>query len=171
MTWQGHMTLLTEAAFKPRFIWPPFFALKHSVMLLTWTCCFCAFSMLGSMDRGPSTPIISSFSISQGRSWASAAWKQARWLADSSSCLCRAIVTSVALSHRESVERKWENAFLYSHQPQSWSLNYVQINYRKWPLVHYVNICKVKNNLHLILTKITVLSLDYGGGHKKLGMW
>lgn len=153
MTWQGHMKSTYWSSIQTQIYMTHFFALKHSVMLLTWTCCFCAFSMLGSIDRGPNTPIISSFSISQGRSWASAAWKQARWLADSSSCLCRAIVTSVALSHRESVQRKWENVFLYSHQPQFWSLNYVQINYRKWPLVHYLNICKVKNNLHLILTK------------------
>lgn len=150
-----------------------FFALKHWAALLTWTCCFCAFSMLGSMDRGPSTPIISSFSISQGRSWDSAAWKQARWLADSSSCLCRAIVTSVALSHRESAERKWENVFLYSHQPQAWSLNYVPNKLQEMaPRSVFKYFFNVKNNLHLILTEVTqtVLYLDCRGGCMKLDM-
>lgn len=69
---------------------------------LTWTCCFCAFSMLGSMERGPSTLIISSFSMSQGRSWASAAWKVASWFADSSSFCCRSAVAWLALSHLQS---------------------------------------------------------------------
>lgn len=69
---------------------------------LTWTCCFCAFSMFGSMERGPSTLIISSFSMSQGRSWASAAWKLASWFADSSSFCCRSAVAWLALSHLQS---------------------------------------------------------------------
>lgn len=74
---------------------------RHSARL-TWTCCFCAFSMFGSMERGPSTLIISSFSISQGRSWASAAWKLASWFADSSSFCCRSAVAWLALSHLQS---------------------------------------------------------------------
>lgn len=35
---------------------------------LTCTCCFCVLSMLGSMLSGPSTLIISSFSLSHGPS-------------------------------------------------------------------------------------------------------
>ncbi|KAF2979921.1 hypothetical protein EK904_006605 [Melospiza melodia maxima] len=54
------------------------------------------------MERGPSTLIISSFSISQGLSWASVAWNVASWVADSSSFCCRAAVAWLALSHLQS---------------------------------------------------------------------
>lgn len=86
----------------PSFLVPnPPWGRAHSPQL-TWTCCFCAFSMFGSMERGPSTLIMSSFSISQGRSCASAAWKLASWFADSSSFCCRSAVAWLARSHLQS---------------------------------------------------------------------
>lgn len=38
--------------------------LQKQIKIFTWTCCFCVFNMFGSIDSGPSTLIINSFSTS-----------------------------------------------------------------------------------------------------------
>lgn len=78
----------------------------------TWTCCFCVLSMLGSMLSGPSTLIISSFSLSHGPSWLAMEEKLLSLSTQVSSSVCLWVASWLAVCQRESVEmisqdRKW----------------------------------------------------------------
>lgn len=78
----------------------------------TWTCCFCVLSMLGSMLSGPSTLIISSFSLNHGPSWLAMEEKLLSLSTQVSSSVCLWAAFWLAVCQRESVEmiswdRKW----------------------------------------------------------------
>lgn len=77
---------------------------------LTWTCCFCVFNMFGSMDKGPSTLTISSFSTSHCFNWASVVWNWVRLLEDSSSFCCLSTVNWLSSSHLVSEKKKKDQA-------------------------------------------------------------
>lgn len=74
----------------------------------TWTCCLCVFSMLGSMLSGPSTLIISSFSLSHGPSWLAAEAKLPSLSTHVSSSVCLWAAVWLAVCQRESGMISWE---------------------------------------------------------------
>lgn len=73
-------------------------------LLHTCACCFCVLSMLGSMLSGPSTLIISSFSLSHGPSWLAAEAKLPSLSAHVSSSVCLWAAVWLAVCQRESGE-------------------------------------------------------------------
>lgn len=79
--------------------------IEFFIELYTCTCCFWVLSMLGSMLKGPSTLIISSFSRSQGPSWLAADAKLPNLSAHVSSSDCRCAAVWLAFSHRVSKKR------------------------------------------------------------------
>lgn len=86
------------------------FTMKTSVLLshvtLTCTCCLCVFSILGSIDNGPRTLTISSFSTSHCFNWASTVWNWVRLLEDSSSFCCLSTVSWLSSCHLESKRKR-----------------------------------------------------------------
>lgn len=94
---------------KPVIIPKSLTSLKSSCTAVTWTCCFCILSMLGSVERGPRTLIINSFSESHWRSCGSAVWKTSRLRLDSSRC-CFLSTTEPLMSAQAASDVKGQNS-------------------------------------------------------------
>lgn len=84
--------------------WQYLYDFANRLLSHTWTCCFCVLSMLGSMLSGPSTLIISSFSLSHGPSWLAAEAKLPSLSAHVSSSVCLWAAVWLAVCQRESGE-------------------------------------------------------------------
>ena len=81
------------------------FLVKTPLLLshrLTCACCLCVFSIFGSIDKGPRTLTISSFSTSHCFNWASTVWNWVRLFEDSSSFCCLSTVNWLSSCHLES---------------------------------------------------------------------
>ena len=98
------------------------FLMKTSILLsqvgLTCTCCLCVFSIFGSIDKGPRTLTISSFSASHCFNWASTVWNWVRLFEDSSS-FCRLStvnwLSSCHLESRRKKDRGWNRCLFFIH--------------------------------------------------------
>lgn len=82
----------------------PFGSISVILLSHTCTCCFCVLSMFGSMLSGPSTLIISSFSLSHGPNWLAAEAKLPSLSAQVSSSVCLWAAAWLAVCQRKSGE-------------------------------------------------------------------